>query len=102
MVRVASVVAALLITTGCGGGDPVAGETVYTANCAVCHGADGTLGVDSSGVAATDLSVRIAEISDDEITADVQNGIRTMPALTNIDDTQMQDLIAYLRDTFGP
>lgn len=102
MIRLTSVATLLVAATACGGGDPVAGQQIYSSTCAACHGPDGKLGIDTTGVPAADLTVRIPAITDDDITNDVNNGIRTMAPVPNIDDAQMQDLIAYLRDTFGP
>lgn len=77
------------------GGDPVAGEEVYTTYCVACHGADGTLGVDG----ATDLTVEVPELSDDELHDVIADGYESMPAQTT-DETKIADCIAYMRELF--
>ena len=81
---------------GCGGADPDAGATVYAANCATCHGADGAAGV----TGAADLNVEIPEKTDAQIKDIVNNGFGDMAAVP-VDGGDIDDLIAYLRETFG-
>ncbi len=94
----------VLLAIGCGGatakGDPVAGEAAYTSSCVACHGADGDLGVEVGGVAASDLQDEVPDSSDEELTDVIQNGEGTMPAQT-LDDTETADCIAYMREQWG-
>jgi mono/diheme cytochrome c family protein len=79
--------------------DPVAGADVYSANCVVCHGPDGTAGI--SG--AADLTVKVPTLTDDEIANVVLNGEATADfamAPIALSDQEMADLLAYLRQTF--
>lgn len=92
----------LLLAIGCGGekGDAVAGADVYGVACVSCHGPDGDLGVETNGVAASDLNEEVPESSDAELADVIQNGEGEMAA-TGLDDTETADVIAYLRETFG-
>ena len=79
--------------------DPAAGETLYSDNCALCHGDDGKLGL----TGASDLTVAVPTLTDDEIANIVQNG-ETKSGFTMqpvaISDSEMPDLLAYLRQQF--
>lgn len=77
------------------GGDSVAGATVYTDNCVVCHGADGT-----GNAPFPDITALVATLSDAEIEDLMANGTGGMPPLPALTATQTTDLIAYLRETF--
>ena len=81
-------------TGGGGGGDVTAGAEVYSTSCSSCHGTNGEGG---SGPAMTD---EVPELTDDQIKDVVTNGYEDMAPVT-LDDTQMADLLAYLRATFG-
>jgi mono/diheme cytochrome c family protein len=72
------------------------GAALYTANCTLCHGEDGKLGVDG----AADLTVKVPTLTDAAITDVVQNGKKNMPAIP-LTDAEMVDLLAHLRATFG-
>lgn len=82
------------------GGDPTAGQAVYSTYCAACHGDDGKLGLETGGVASSDLTAEVPELSDDELHDVIMNGEGAMPAQTS-DETEIADCIAYLRETFG-
>jgi len=79
--------------------DPVAGEERYALFCASCHGADGGAGVQVEGVAASELAAVVPVRSDAELQVLVQEGVGAMPA-QGIDDADVADLIAYLREEF--
>jgi len=92
-----------LLAIGCGAetkGDPVVGEEIYGTACTSCHGPDGDLGVETSGVPAADLNEEVPESSDEELADVIQNGEGVM-AGTGLDDTETADVIAYLREKFG-
>lgn len=72
-------------------GDIDAGETVYTTNCAGCHGADG------EGVSGPALAGHLH--GDEEILETVFNGLGSMPAF-DLSDQEAADLLAYLFDAF--
>ena len=76
------------------GGDTTAGAAIFSSICAECHGADGASG------SGADLTVRVPALTDEEITTVVLNGQGYMPA-QDLDPTQVADVVAYLRATFG-
>ena len=81
--------------------DPVAeGAEVYARTCENCHGEDGTAGVQVDGVAAADLTVVIPAFSDEDLATVITDGIRAMPA-QDLGNREVDDVIAYLRATFG-
>jgi len=87
----------LTLLAGCSGGtedtatgDAVAGEAVFDANCASCHGVGGTGG--SSGPDLTAESEGAGEI--EEI---VRNGEGDMPGFEgSLDDQEIADVVAYV------
>jgi len=75
-------------------GDVEAGATVYSDNCASCHAADG------SGGTGPSLIEEVPETSDEEIVDIVLFGREAMPDL-GLENQEVADVLAYLRDTFG-
>lgn len=71
--------------------DTAAGEEVYQANCAMCHGADLT------GGAGPDLTAVGSKYSADEIADIVTNGMGTMPA-QNVTGDDLDALTAWLAE----
>lgn len=69
-------------------GDSAAGETIYTANCSGCHGADGA-GSGSfpaiNGSAASDAYVNL-----------VLDGAGSMPGFSSLEDQDIADVFAYI------
>jgi mono/diheme cytochrome c family protein len=86
-------------TTDDSGGGSDAGKQVYDSTCVNCHGATGDEGVDVGGTPAADLNARVPAMTDEEITTQVKDGGSAMPA-QDLDDTQIADVIVYLRETF--
>jgi mono/diheme cytochrome c family protein len=76
-------------------GDAAAGADTYVTNCAACHGDDGwgALGPRMAGTTFQDLT------SDALIRHVVLNGRSntSMPSFKQFDDTEMADLIAFIR-----
>lgn len=75
-------------------GDATAGATVFADTCAVCHGESGEGG---TGPALTD---EVPEKSDEELVDIIRNGYEEM-APVDLEDQEIADVLAYLRDTFG-
>jgi len=77
-----------------------AGEKVYKAKCASCHGADGK-GQAPAGKAtkARDFcSEEVSKETDDEWTTILTKGKNKMPAYDKkITDAEMKEVIAYIR-----
>lgn len=73
-------------------GDPERGATLFTADCALCHGIDA--GGTSRGPALT-------APSNDRAAADaldvVRYGAGDMPAYPELNDAELADLLAWLR-----
>ncbi len=66
------------------------GASVYTANCASCHGSDGksgSAGIDTPYYAASKKSQAVSAIVD---------GALGMPAYSSLTDQQIADLLGYL------
>ena len=74
-------------------GDSGSGASVYSGNCAACHGADGEGG---TGPAMSDA----ASGSDEEIVETVLNGEGSMPSFSSLEDQEIADLLAYINATF--
>jgi len=83
--------------TGGGEGDPVAGKTVFTANCGSCHtladaGTSGTIGPN------LDDSQPSSELVVDRVT----NGAGVMPPFADqLSEQQINDVAAYVVDATG-
>ena len=76
-------------------GDPVNGATVYSSSCASCHGADGT------GATGPDLTTGlVSSKSDDELKSIVNDGVGGMPGGLVSSDSDLNDLIAYMRQEY--
>jgi len=89
----------LVITTlalsGVSMAGPDEGASLYRQNCAVCHGVDGDGGV---GI-PLNLPDFLAVASDDYLRNTLRMGRpgRIMPAFTNLDDAEIDDIIGYIR-----
>lgn len=81
--------------TAGGGGDATAGAEVYTASCAACHGADGA-GTDTY----PSLVEEVPEKSDAQLEDIILNGTGSMAPVA-LDEQELTDLLAYLRQEFG-
>jgi len=75
-------------------GDADAGASVYTSECAGCHGADGEGGV---GPAMTTV---VPAHTDAQFVDVVLVGVGEMPAHDYMDDQEIADVLAYSRATF--
>jgi cytochrome c6 len=80
--------------------DTAAGEAMFKAKCAACHGADGK-GETAMGKAnkLRDLSSpEVQKQTDPELAAIIENGKGKMPAYSkNLKMEQVKDLVAYMR-----
>lgn len=75
-------------TSGTMTGDPVAGETVYADNCAICHADDGTGGT-GPDITGEDDEAEIADI--------VTNGEGDMTAFDGIlSEQEIMDVAAFV------
>jgi len=78
-------------------GEPGAGAAVYSDNCISCHAVDG------SGGSGPSLIDGIPRHSDEQIVGLVLDGVGDeMPSFAgSLEDQDIADLLAWLRDTFG-
>lgn len=90
----------LTLLSGCAHDAVAEGEEVYGRTCENCHGADGTAGIQVDGVPAADLTVVVPQISDEDLATMITEGIGAMPA-QDLQGREVDDVIAYLRATFG-
>jgi mono/diheme cytochrome c family protein len=85
-------------------GDAAAGEEIYSAFCASCHGADG-LGNASAAAASSrgvDLHDEISEGPAGNCWVEViKNGEGSMGPVVGITDEQIVDVIAYMNANFA-
>ncbi len=112
-IGVAALVIAIVLTSvlttspdgtsaGAGPGDPAVGAQLYGANCAQCHGAD--LGGTAQGPPFLDKIYAPNHHADASFSRAVANGVQphhwgfgAMPAQPQIDDVELADIIAYVR-----
>ena len=78
------------------------GESLFSANCAVCHGADGHGTATGKALNAPDLSsAAVQKLTNAQITAQIENGKGNMPPFkSTLSASQIKLLVAYVR-TFG-
>ena len=78
------------------------GESLFSANCAVCHGPDGHGTATGKALNAPDLSSdAVQKLTNAQITAQIENGKGNMPPFkSTLNASQIKLLVAYVR-TFG-
>jgi len=77
-------------------GDADNGATLYGANCAVCHAADG------SGGSGPSLKDNAAGESDSEIITIILDGEGSMPSFrAKFSDQEVADVLEFIRRDFG-
>ena len=82
-------------------GDPAAGKAVYTKSCAGCHGAAG----EAKEALAKALKVEMRHLgskevqakTDEELRKSVVEGVGKMKPVKGLRDSEIGNLIAYLR-----
>jgi quinoprotein glucose dehydrogenase len=74
------------------------GEATYRSQCSVCHGADRT-GSPPGFPSLVGIDTRL---SDQQIEAVVHSGKGRMPTFPNLNDTQLQDLLRFLKTPSAP
>ena len=100
MKSILSITILALVTAGLTFADAAAGKTVYTANCAKCHGDDGAgKAVIAKMLGATMKPLGSAAVkaeSEAALTKDIQQGTGKMKPI-KLTDAQTKDVIAYIR-----
>ncbi len=100
MLLVGGVILTAVVLSSTHASAQAAGETVYKAKCASCHGPDGS-GATPAGKAtkARDFcSDEVKKETDEEWTAIIVKGKNKMPAYDKkITDAEIKDVVAYIR-----
>lgn len=78
------------------------GESLFSTNCAVCHGQDGHGTATGKALNAPDLSsAAVQKLTNAEITSQIENGKGNMPPFkSTLNASQVKLLVTYVR-TFG-
>lgn len=100
-IAVAAVMLALVLVPTLVMGDAKAGKTVYDKKCASCHGPNG----EGKPALAKALKVEMRDLGSKEVQAktdaqlkkDTVEGVGKMKAVTGLSDTDVADLIAFMR-----
>jgi cytochrome c6 len=75
--------------------DTAAGETMFKAKCAACHGADGK---GKEAMKTTDMAAAdVQKMSDADLSGVISNGKGKMPAYKTLTPDQVKDLVSYIR-----
>jgi mono/diheme cytochrome c family protein len=76
--------------------DTAAGEALFKAKCAVCHGADGK---GKAAMKTPDMtSADVQKKSDAELSSIITNGkLPMMPPFNSLTADQVKDLVSYIR-----
>ena len=69
-------------------GDSAAGETIYTANCSGCHGADGAGSGSFPAINGSTASEEFVNL--------VLDGAGSMPSFSSLGDQDIADVFAYI------
>lgn len=78
------------------------GESLFSSNCAVCHGADGHGTATGKALNAPDLSsAEVQKMTNAQIATQIEDGKGNMPPFkSQLNASQIKLLVAYVR-TFG-
>jgi cytochrome c6 len=75
--------------------DTAAGEAMFKAKCAGCHGADGK---GKEAMKTTDMAAAdVQKLSDADLSGIISNGKGKMPAYKTLTPEQVKDLVGYIR-----
>ena len=89
--------ATTLAATASPAGDAAAGDKLYAANCAACHGAS-RAGIPGTFPALTDVGKRLDA---KQIKEKIRKGGGLMPPFGQLSEKDVEDLAAYLARTDG-
>jgi cbb3-type cytochrome c oxidase subunit III len=77
------------------------GESLFKANCVVCHGDDGRGSAVGKSLGVPDLHVKVTTMTDAQIATQIENGKGNMPPFkSSLDHEKVEKIVAYVR-TFG-
>ena len=75
--------------------DTAAGEAMFKAKCAACHGADGK---GKEAMKTTDMAAaNVQKMSDADLAGIITSGKGKMPAFKTLTPEQVKDLVGYIR-----
>jgi mono/diheme cytochrome c family protein len=75
--------------------DTAAGEAMFKAKCAGCHGADGK---GKAAMKTTDMTADdVQKMSDADLSKIISEGKSPMPAYKTLTPDQVKDLVSYIR-----
>jgi cytochrome c6 len=75
--------------------DTAAGEAMFKAKCAACHGADGK---GKEAMKTTDMAAAdVQKMSDADLSGVISNGKGKMPAYKTLTPDQVKDLVGFVR-----
>ena len=75
--------------------DTAAGEAMFKAKCAACHGADGK---GKEAMKTTDMAAaNVQKMSDSDLGAVISSGKGKMPTYTTLTPDQVTDLVGFVR-----
>jgi len=75
--------------------DTAAGEAMFKAKCAACHGADGK---GKEAMKTTDMAAAdVQKMSDADLSGVISKGKGKMPAYKTLTPEQVKDLVGYIR-----
>ena len=74
------------------------GAEMYKAKCAACHGADGHASALGKKLGARDFdSAEVQKESDGDLETVISQGRNKMPAYKTLKQSEIKDLVAYIR-----
>jgi mono/diheme cytochrome c family protein len=77
------------------------GESLFKANCVVCHGDDGRGSAVGKSLGVPDLHVKVPTMTDAQIATQIENGKGNMPPFkSSLDHDKVEKIVAFVR-TFG-
>src|SRR6266849_6619609 len=91
---IVSIAIGLLATSTVAAQTPDQGRQLYLGRCAGCHGTNG-----NGGELGPDISLRVPARTDEELATLLHQGLPAagMPAFASLADTEVRDLIRFLR-----
>lgn len=96
----AAVLALVVSPAALAAGDAAAGKTVFQQHCSPCHGADAAGNTPVAKAFNADLNLhdqKAQSLKDSEIAEIIKNGKGKMPKPPGVNESDIPNLIAYIR-----